>query len=350
MLAAQHPGNNSIRERSYDDKVKIAPITLRSQPSATRLVPPAPESTPPHDHFECGHNHQGELQPQWGFQGHGLVQEVAAESLPDDVPEFFRSSVDRLVGLAAQPDRWKARDLGYLKEATAMDHFMAYEQIKGHRLPGDRYEYISMVEREGINAPGQAPKWVGTLPYRVAELFQNLTLDFAIWRNEGQNLPPDAPRRKALEENVMQSAGLLGHYVGDAAQPLHSSIHHDGWNKQVPNPEGFRTRRGFHRQFETALANAAAKEEEVKERVAPARHWEGDPLDWGLGLIAESNSHVERLYRLEKYGHIEPDHPTQVGVDFMHDRMAVGAQNLRDLWYTAWKDSKKLAGRISTPH
>jgi hypothetical protein len=279
-----------------------------------------------------------------------MVQEVAVETLPAEVPSFFTQAKERLVGLASQPDRWKARDLNYLRNATAMDHFMAYEQIQGHQLPDDRYDYISMIEREGINAPGQPAKWVGTLPYRVAELYQNLALDFAIWRNEGQELQPDDTRRKALEENVLMSAGLLGHYVGDAAQPLHASVHHDGWNSAAqPNPNGYRTQRGLHREFETAMLGKVADEAEIHERVSPARHLSGDPLDWGLGLIAESNSQVEKLYQLEKSGDIDADHPSPKGVDFLHDRMAVGAENLRDLWYTAWLDSKRLARRIQPP-
>ena len=337
----------------YRGRVNITPIHHRlksTRASHLQAQEPTPkEAVPsPHDHFVCDHSHQ-EPQPQWGLKGHGLVQEVAAETLPEEGPEFFRGATERLVGLASQPDRWKSGGTPYLREATAMDHFMAYEQIQGHELPADRYEYVLMVEREGINAPGQHPKWVGTLPYRVAELYQNLTLDFAIWRNEGRNLPVDHPQRKALEENVLMSAGLLGHYVGDAAQPLHSTVHHDGWNSRVPNPHGYRTRRGLHREFETAMVGRAASEEEVKERVAPAREWEGDPLQWGLGLIAESNSQVETLYQLEKDGDISGFWPSHKGIDFMHDRMAVGAQNLRDLWYTAWKESKALARKLDRP-
>ena len=73
--------------------MNIAPITSSvslSRPSTTRSVEtkPAIDSAP--DRFECGHDHDAEVQPDWGFQGHGLVQEVAAESLPVEMPEFFR--------------------------------------------------------------------------------------------------------------------------------------------------------------------------------------------------------------------------------------------------------------------
>lgn len=287
--------------------------------------------------------------PNWGFEGHGLVQELALESLPDELPTFFAENCERLVGLASQPDRWKARSLDYLRQATSIDHFMAYERVEGHKLPGDRYDFLTMVDRQGLSVPGMAPKWVGTLPYRVAEVYQNLTLDFALWRH-AQSLPVDDPRREAAEDNVLMSAGLLGHYVGDAAQPLHSTVHHDGWNVALePNPKGYRTRGGLHRQFESELVSRVADEDKVKERIQRPRRWRGDPLDWGLGLVAESNSQVETLYQLESEGELDPRRPGQQGTEFVLDRLAKGAENLRDLWYTAWLESEKLAREIRPP-
>lgn len=290
------------------------------------------------------------IQPDWGHKGHGLVHEVAAENLPEEVPDFFVAGKDRMVGLASQPDRWKDRSLNYLRGATSIDHFMAYEQVEGRELPPDRFDFLAMVSEQGLEVPGLPAKYVGLLPYRVAELYQNLTLDFALWRNEGMSLPSDDPKRKALEENALVTAGLLGHYVGDAAQPLHATVHHDGWNVAAEaNPHGYRTRRGLHREFETHFANAVADEQEVSRRLHPAKLLQGDPLAWGMGLVAESNSQVEHLYELEKEGQFRRWFPSEEGVSFLHDRVAVGAENLRDLWYTAWHNSESLARRIRRP-
>ena len=305
-------------------------------------------------HARVSHSHtEGAIKPEWGAHGHGLIQEVAVDALPvDSVPEFFTDSMDRLMGLASQPDRWKPEQLGYLKRATTVDHFFAYEQVKDiEKLPADRYDFIAQVQAEGRNVPNAAPKYVGFLPYRMAEMYQNLTLDFAIWRREGELLPEGDPRRKALEENVLFSAGLLGHYVEDASQPLHATVHHDGWNVTAAggNPQGFRTAKGLHVEFERQLVSAAVSEDEVKERVGPLQQYKGDPLQWGLGIVAESNSQVEKLYTLEKNGELSPHAPSEAALDFMHDRMALGAQNLRDLWYSAWRDSETLVKEIITP-
>jgi hypothetical protein len=50
------------------------------------------------------------------------------------------------------------------------------------------------------------------------------------------------------ERNAVFYAGWLGHYVADAANPMHTTIHYDGW--QGPNPNGYRTTKGIHWEFE----------------------------------------------------------------------------------------------------
>ena len=39
-----------------------------------------------------------------------------------------------------------------------------------------------------------------------------------------------------LANDIAFYMGWVGHYVADAAQPLHNSIHHDGWSGA--NPKG----------------------------------------------------------------------------------------------------------------
>jgi hypothetical protein len=132
--------------------------------------------------------------------------------------------------------------------------------------------------------------------------------------------------------------------VGDASQPLHSTIHVNGWRPEVPNPNGYRTTPGIHREFETEMLNHTTIDpHEVQQKMAPPQALLGDPLQWAVGIIQESNSQVERLYQLEKAGNLKPDQPTPQGIDFAEERLAKGASNLRDLWVSAWTASEALA-------
>jgi hypothetical protein len=42
--------------------------------------------------------------------------------------------------------------------------------------------------------------------------------------------------KQMLANDIAFYMGWVGHYVADAAQPLHNSMHHDGWSG--PNPKG----------------------------------------------------------------------------------------------------------------
>jgi hypothetical protein len=45
----------------------------------------------------------------------------------------------------------------------------------------------------------------------------------------------------------------LSHYIADGAMPLHTSVHHDGW--QGGNPRGDTIDPSIHSRFETAFVD-----------------------------------------------------------------------------------------------
>jgi len=73
---------------------------------------------------------------------------------------------------------------------------------------------------------------------------QQLTKDFGYWRalvvaEQHANDPAEAARfardRQIREMLTIRDLGVWTHYVGDASQPLHISIHYNGWGNY---PEG----------------------------------------------------------------------------------------------------------------
>lgn len=310
------------------------------------MAPPAPSGTAaaeiPLDRVEL----EPEPMPEWGVKGHALVHSEAMRALPAGMPDFFLKAADRVTALASHPDRWKIRELPHLRDSSRPDHWLSCEDLEGHSLPQDRYGYILMIDREGLAEPGRQPQALGTLPYQVAEMYQQLVAEFALWRNEMERSGSEAPSTLQYQENAIYVAGVTGHYIGDAAQPLHTTIHFDGWSSKAENPRGYRTRSGLHREFETLLVNNAVTAEAVRQKMGPCRRLEGDPLDWATSLVREAHDQVERLYRLEQEGQLDPAQPGPRGVDFAAERIAQGAQKLRDLFYSAWLDSEEVARRI----
>jgi hypothetical protein len=321
--------------------VAPAPVRAASAPAEPRdSYAPGPRDCPPPDSGQ---------RITWGRKGHELVNEEAARALPPDMPTFFAENSARLAVLGSQPDRWKVRSLPHLRNSTSPDHYLDYEIVRDQPLPGDRYAYVRQLAQE--NRPGTPAdtQFNGTLPYRIAELYENLVAELALYRRESQRSGPDSAATRQFQENALYTAGLLGHYIADAVQPLHASVHHDGWNETVePNPDGYRTTPGIHFQFETLLVNHVDPLE-VRRLIPPPALYSGDPLELGWSLVQESNALVRPLYRLEKEGKLDPASPAGEGIQLATARLARGAQVLRDLWYSAWVRSQSVAEEMRDP-
>ena len=71
------------------------------------------------------------------------------------------------------------------------------------------------------------------------------------------------------EELIFRDLGVLAHYVGDGSQPLHVSVHFNGWGA-YPNPEGF-TQDKIHAYFEGEFVHDYVSEAMVQADMTPYR-------------------------------------------------------------------------------
>jgi hypothetical protein len=273
----------------------------------------------------------------WGAKGHFIVADAALVGLPGDMPGFFRDAGPQLRYLSPEPDRWRDDDAVAMNEGFRYDHYIDLENVPPGVLDApDRFVYLRGLYQAGLERPERD---AGFLPYRILELQQRLTSGFERWR-----AADSADERHWIEARIINDAGILGHYVADASQPHHTTIHFNGWNRDTPNPEGFTAERGFHSRFESAFVNAHVESEHVAPRVpAGARHLD-DVRQAVLDYIHETHAQVLPLYELEKAYGFRPGSPTPQTVDFTARRLAHSADMLRSLWYTAWLDSLE-AGR-----
>lgn len=273
----------------------------------------------------------------WGEKGHYLVNEAAVRALPTDMPHFFLRSFGELVWLGYQPDRWKGAG-DSLDAINEPDHFLDAEFTAGLELPRERYEFLELMEREGrFRRFGIQNSTTGFLPWRMTEVAERLTNDFRLWRAT----QPGTPERRAAEIAVIQTAGILGHYAGDSANPHHATIHYNGW-AAAPRPAGFAYDCDTHSRFETGFVSRWIEIAEVEKRMAPME-LRGDLFETALAQIDESNALVTKLYTLDANGAFAPSARSadSAGVDFAASRLADGASLLRDLWWSAWKNSEQ---------
>jgi hypothetical protein len=299
----------------------------------------------------------------WGNDGHTWINEVAAQNLPKDMPKFFADASARLGWIGPEPDRWRNQnsepELKYSQEA---DHFIDLEALPADfgDFPSDRYRYIKKLYEARAkalaagatqkDADALLPERIGFQPYITMEVYERLRVAFREYRHTQADIDAfenahkkdkhnidDADRNKlhGIESNIILYAGWLGHYVADAAQPLHTTVQYNGWTG--PNPNGYTTEHKIHSQFESEFVHDNLTEKDFAPMVHEATQLKNVRQDY-MAFLKDSNLLVEPLYKLEKTGAFT-DKGTPEGKKFTEERLAAGAQMLANMWYTAWMES-----------
>ena len=214
------------------------------------------------------------------------------------MPKFFRKAAEQLSYLNPEPDRWRSREESNLDRAMdsayAPDHFLDMELVPEAAMKAlNRYEFTA----EMIKA-GQKPTTAGFVPYRMLELFQILRIEFRLWRAE-----KDGNKRKWIEQRIINDAGILGHYVSDAANPHHTTIHYNGWVGANPNgytPPTNEPGKGIHARFEEQFVNGRIQLNDVLPLVSANTRVIEKPREEIWNYLKASNKLVEPLYILDK--------------------------------------------------
>ena len=280
----------------------------------------------------------------WGNEGHVYVNRVAAQKMPGDMPRFLRRAVAEIAYLGPEPDRWRSPSDYALKSAQEPDHFIDLERVSWlDPLPQGRYEfYRKLYEKRtatAVNPDDYLPEHVGLQPYVVMEVFGRLRAAFGEYRHLQELHQPTAP----VEHAIVFYAGWLGHYAADGSQPLHTTIHYNGW--VGPNPKGYATEHGIHAAFESAYVAVNIRAKDFSKLVNSPKRL-ADPFAGYVNYLRESNSQVEKVYQIAKAGGFSgKGSPEAFG--FTTRRLAAGSQMLLNLWYTAWLDS---AASVSATH
>ncbi len=295
----------------------------------------------------------------WGNDGHRMINRLAAAALPPDVPDFLRSpaALDAMEYFGPEPDRWKSPAEPELSAAGSPEHYidLEYADLIGGPLPRKRYDFIRALAFAQKSHPDLplSPESVGLQPYAATENYERLKSAMRSYRE----LAAEHKDTRAVQSEIVYTAGILGHFVADASQPLHVTIQFNGWTG--PNPSGYTTEHKIHAQFESQFVGSNGANIDGSKEVAsliPAKPTLlGDVFDDYIKYLRHSNSLVGETYKLEKAGAFNGA-GTPAGRAFVDERLAAGASKLRDMIYTAWirsadpvpqyRNSQKTAGPV----
>ncbi|HUR57842.1 MAG TPA: hypothetical protein VM029_09040 [Opitutaceae bacterium] len=301
----------------------------------------------------------------WDYEGHRIVNQLALASLPKEYPAFVHAlaNAERVAFLAGEPDRWRGAPDLPLRQHNAIDHYCDMEHIPAAGLdwatvPSFRYDFAAQfaagrAAHAGNFLPYDPTKntdhtreWPGFAPWAITEYFGKLRSALSYLKVFEELGTPDEIMN--AQGNVLYVMGIMGHYVGDCAQPLHTTKHHNGWVGD--NPNQYTTWQGLHSWVDGGIiAKAGIRTPQIAARVTPARaialtaRPDGrDPMFTAVvDYLQTQHRKVEPLYQLEKAGKLgQNEQPmTDEARAFIQDRLLEGGQMLGAIWLTAWQNT-----------
>jgi len=316
----------------------------------------------------------------WDYEGHHAINELALASLPADFGGFQWTPAmkDRVAFLAGEPDRW--RNIGDLplKHVNGPDHYLDLEDLRWYNLTPEtlpllRYDFVADIARERSAHPEKFPpidpnrdadhtrELSGFLPWTITENYGKLKSCFSYLKTF-QKYGGTATEVENAKADVMYVMGVMGHYVGDGSQPLHTTMYFNGWVGK--NPQGYTTDHSFHAWIDGGYFRKTGGIDVSKlvgrihpaERIKNAAEPDGMFRD-AVSYIVAQNKLVEPLYQLEKDGKLtgEGDKGLE-GRSFLDGQLVKAGQMLGDIWYTAWMEApedtyleKELQERNAAP-
>lgn len=303
----------------------------------------------------------------WDYEGHRAVNQLALASLPTNFPAALRDAAaqERVAFLAGEPDRWRnlqTTDRSF-RHVNGLDHYFDVEYLADYygmtaaTLSPFRYEFTAQMAAVRAKSPEKFPadekdsdhiKYLpGFLPWAIMESYAKLKSGFSSLKVfEEMGTPEEVAQAR---QNLLYTMGTMGHYVGDAAQPLHTTKHFNGWVGE--NPKGFGTNKTFHSWIDGGYLNRAGglKLDELRAKLRPANTLTnaGAPVRDAeevfklvVAFIVEQHQHVEPLYQMDKDGKLSGKEDVGMeGLPFLSNQIRLAGQLLGDIWFTAYQSA-----------
>lgn len=320
----------------------------------------------------------------WDAIGHRAITFLALDGLDPSLPAWMRDPGARhMIGWnAAEPDRWRGTKSPFLVHENAPDHFIDIEDLaefgmtletisplrmrfvrdmavtraahkadrgKPADLP-DGQRGATMTDKPPYNErldPTGQQEWPGFLPHAIAEHQAKLVSGFKTYRTLVKLADPArAPQLEMAKANIMATLGSLSHFVGDAAQPLHTTRHFNGW--VGANPNGYTTAKTFHAYIDGGVLNLHRLDYHALKpgQTYTVKFDAAEPWNDILALIRRSHEKMETLYAMQRSGDLQAQPGRELIVERLHDASATLAAIVNASWAASEPTEKDIADFI----
>jgi hypothetical protein len=262
----------------------------------------------------------------WGFFAHKEINRMAIFTLPPEMSRFYKNNIDFITDHAVDPDKRR-----YSDSLEAPRHFLDadhYGLTPFDSLPQKWDNAIKKYPEKELNDHGILPWNIQKAYYALVEAFK---------------------RKDSLR--ILRSSSDLGHYIGDAHVPLHTTANYNGQlTKQT----------GIHGFWESRLPELFSKK--YNFFVGRAKYI-GDPLKEAWKIVRNTFSYKDSVLLIEarlskafpssqKYtfamrnGKVEKQYSEEYSKKY-HDamkgmverQMRSSILEIGSFWYSAWVDA-----------
>ena len=262
----------------------------------------------------------------WGFFAHQRINRLAVFTLPENLIGFYKSNIDYITTHAVDPDKRRYADsLEAARHYLDADH---YGKSPFDSIPKKWNDAVTKYSEDSLKA-------YGILPWQVQRTYNQLVKAFTL-------------QDSAM---ILKYSADLGHYVGDAHVPLHTT---ENYNGQLTNQVG------IHAFWESRLPELLS--DDYDYFVGKAQYID-NPLNEAWKIIEHTYSKLDSTLKLEKelsnsfladkkYTFSERNHKVikEYSIEYstayhaalngmVEKQMRSAILEIGSFWYSAWVDA-----------
>jgi hypothetical protein len=272
---------------------------------------------------------QYEAQKKWGFFGHKRINRIAVFTLPPEMFGFYKEHIEYITEHAVDPDKRR-----YAVEGEAqchyidLDHYYKPGEDPFSVMPKRWYDAVAKYTEDTLQAYGIVPWHINVMKMKLQKAFESKNVDL-----------------------ILKYSADIGHYIGDAHVPLHTT---ENYNGQLTG------QRGIHGLWESRLVEINAEDYDyfvgkgvyVKSVLDLAWNAVEDShraLDSVLRIERELTAEFpsDKKYSFEQRGNVTiPVYSYEFSQEYhkrmngmVERRMRAAIIAVGSIWYTAWVDA-----------
>jgi hypothetical protein len=202
----------------------------------------------------------------WGFFGHKRINRIAVFTLPPEMLGLYKENIEFITEHAVDPDKRR-----YAVEGEAQRHYIDIDHYQNDSLdpfdfvPKRWDEAVKKFTEDTLQAYGIVPWHIGLMKIRLQKAFEAKNLDL-----------------------ILQYSAEIGHYVGDAHVPLHTT---ENYNGQLTG------QRGIHGLWESRIVEINAEDYDY---FVGKSFYIKNINEFAWNAVESSHRSVDSVLRIEK--------------------------------------------------